>query len=657
MDVAVRYFRSLRLFHWAIFAAVAVSVFTVTYHQVTEAACYQGRVLGRSCYRGYFTNREDTGGTNVLPPIRNGLAIPHNINTATELYNLLRSAYNSNSAQRRTGAAFIYNTMMGYNAPGTGRSVSNAEWNDFFQRLKALDDAGRVDWRGNVSASINSYWQGVQPDGRNNDDAYYRQYKNEAGILIRDYDGNVIYKILRRCANPVGDSDGLPNPEPQDYRLTPRVDSVSPSTVEAGSKMSVRTSVDNVGDVRSMWAQWEITQMTVLPGKLAPHENQNGTTSETAPCQDGGGAASGNYFQSADSNCKNVAKGEGRFNLGTPAQNIKPSADGLDVDDLPVGMRICFALSVQPYSNESDDWAHSKPICTVVGKKPKVQIWGGDINVRGKIETSTSVKSQGGNRTFGSWVEYGSFSVGTNVRFASGSGLSRGNANNQQTAWSRLTFANRDEAGGVAFGNYTTATNFPPLSNVAEYFGAVQDKVPVGSGSASLDGLTFATGGPVRVRTAGNLTVTGGNIPAGRSVVIVASGTVTIDGNITYTDADLGSLRDIPQVVIIADNIRIRDNVTRIDAWLVTSGTLNTCYNFSGNLTSEKCNAGLEVNGPVVTGRLLLNRTGGSGTGGASGDPAERFNLRPDAYLWAQLQAQGNSKAQTVYTVELPPRF
>jgi hypothetical protein len=63
------------------------------------------------------------------------------------------------------------------------------------------------------------------------------------------------------------------------------------------------------------------------------------------------------------------------------------------------------------------------------------------------------------------------------------------------------------------------------------------------------------------------------------------------------------------------------------------------------------------VNGPVVTGKLVLNRTAGSGTGAQSGDPAERFNLRPDAFLWARLQATGNDKAQTVYSTELPPRF
>ncbi|HEU4715637.1 MAG TPA: hypothetical protein VFS14_02290, partial [Candidatus Saccharimonadales bacterium] len=110
-------------------------------------------------------------------------------------------------------------------------------------------------------------------------------------------------------------------------------------------------------------------------------------------------------------------------------------------------------------------------------------------------------------------------------------------------------------------------------------------------------------------------------------------------------------------VVIIANNINIHGNVRQIDAWLVASGTINTCNDFTGNLTSNKCNQPLAVNGPVVTNRLVLNRTAGSGTGAQSGDPAERFNLRPDAFLWAQLQASGNDKAQTVYSTELPPRF
>jgi hypothetical protein len=614
--------------------------------------------MGRTCYHGYFSNVDDRGGTNVLPEIANNQALPSTtINSATSLYNLLRAAYSSGSAQKKTGAAFIYNTMMGNNGPGVGRTVSNAQWAELFKRLKALDDAGKIRWGGNVSATVNSYWQGTadgfSPDGTTNDDAYYDNYKNEAGIEIRDYKDNVVYKILRRCANPIGTSAGIP--ATQNYTLTPHVDTISPTKVEAGSKMTITSSVDNVGEVNSQPTKWEITQINVNPGKQAPHENNAGANA-LAPCQGGGGSAAGNYFQDGNSTCKNVKKGSGVFNLGAPAQNLKPTANAIDIGDLPVGTRVCFALSVQPHSNTDARWMHSKPICTTVGKKPKVQVWGGDLAVRGKIETSTSVKNVGGTKVFGSWVEYGAFSIGMNTRFASASGLN-GQTNNAQSAWSKLTFANIDDTGTASYGNYATATNFRPAPGIAGYFAALPGKQAVGAGSVDLSNLEFTTGSTPVVRTAGNLTITRSDIPAGRSVVILASGTVTITDQITYTSAALNNVRDIPQVVIIANNINIHGNVKQIDAWLVASGTINTCNDFAGNLTSNKCDEPLAVNGPVVTGKLILNRTAGADAGAQSGDPAERFNLRPDAFLWAQLQASGNDKAQTVYSTELPPRF
>jgi hypothetical protein len=55
--------------------------------------------------------------------------------------------------------------------------------------------------------------------------------------------------------------------------------------------------------------------------------------------------------------------------------------------------------------------------------------------------------------------------------------------------------------------------------------------------------------------------------------------------------------------------------------------------------------------------KLYLQRTAGSGVGVSSGDPAEVFNLRPDAYLWAMVHASASGKIQTVYATELPPRF
>lgn len=660
---AIGYIKSWRFVHWALLAVVAIATFTVVYAHISASACYSGNVLGRSCYRGYFSNAEDRGGTSVLPEISGGLAIPHSINTADELYNLLRSAYDSGDKQKRTGAAFIYNTLYAKRAPGGGRSVAGDDirdgWLKLREDLRGLDAAGKIRWTGNVSATINSYWQGTDEglgqDGTNNDDAYYSQSKNEAGILIRDYDNNVIYEILRRCANPVGRPSPLPRP--QNYTLTPHVDSIAPNEIESGSEVNVTTGVNNIGSVDSKTTQWEITQINVKPDKKAPHEDENETASSTAPCQSNGGAPSGDYFQSGDAACKNAAKGSGSFDLGSPAQNLKPSLLKHDVGDLPVGTRVCFALSVQPRSNTDNQWAHSKPICTTVGKKPKIQIWGGDIAVRGQIETSTSTKViDGTTKTFGSWVEYGVFSVGRNNNFASASGLSKGNEKAEQRFWSALTFAN-DRAASNIFGSYTTKAGFRPASGIADYFGAINNKQPIEATSADLGGLTFATTGPVQVRTPKDLTITGGSITKGRSAVIVASGTVTIDGNITYTSDTLNSIQDIPQVVIIAAKIIIKDSVSRVDAWLVADDSINTCYNFTGRLTSGKCGGLLEINGPVVTDSLILNRTAGADDGEKSGDPAERINLRPDAFLWAQLQASGNNKAQTVYSTELPPRF
>ena len=658
MKEVVAVVRSVRLAYWIVLALVSATVFSTVYYRMSEAACYPGTVLGRSCYRGYFTNVVDHGGTFVLPTISNNQAIPATtINSADALYNLLRAAYNSGNAQKRSGASFIYNTMKKNNAPGAGRNISNAQWLDLRDSLRGLDQAGKIDWRANVSVAINSYWQGTDSgfanDGIHDDDAYYENFKNETGITIRDYDNNVVYQILRRCANPVGYPGGIP--EPRNYTLTPHVDTISPTDVEANSKMTVTSSVDNEGEVNSQPTKWEITQINVNPGKQAPHENNAGANAN-APCQSGGGSATGNYFQDGNSTCKNVKKGTGVFNLGAPAQNLKPTAANIDIGDLPVGTRVCFALSVQPHSSTDARWMHSKPVCTTVGKKPKVQIWGGDISVRGQIETSTSVKNVGGTKVFGSWVEYGAFSIGINNRFASASGLN-GQTNNAQSAWSKLTFANVDDTGAASYGNFATTTNFPPAPGIANYFAALPGKQAIGGGSVDLSTLTFATGSTPVVRTAGSLTITKSDIPKGRSVVILATGTVTITDNISYTNEALGSVRDIPQVVIIAANINIHANVKQVDAWLVASGTVNTCNDFSGNLTSNKCNEPLAVNGPVVTGKLVLNRTAGSGTGAQSGDPAERFNLRPDAFLWARLQATGNDKAQTVYSTELPPRF
>jgi hypothetical protein len=120
-------------------------------------------------------------------------------------------------------------------------------------------------------------------------------------------------------------------------------------------------------------------------------------------------------------------------------------------------------------------------------------------------------------------------------------------------------------------------------------------------------------------------------------------------------------------VVIIAKNIFIDQSVTHVDAWLVTTGTdadgsgrLNTCTNGAAEITqpnANMCTNPLLVDGPVSANHLILSRTAGAGTGAAAGSPAEIFNLRADAYIWASAYAPGTGRLPTATMQELPPRF
>jgi hypothetical protein len=161
--------------------------------------------------------------------------------------------------------------------------------------------------------------------------------------------------------------------------------------------------------------------------------------------------------------------------------------------------------------------------------------------------------------------------------------------------------------------------------------------------------------------------ISGGSaISAGRWIVINAKDTdITITNNINYTTASLSSIADIPQVVIIARNIIIADNVTNVDAWLVAVGSgadgrINTCGAGSVNETTAVnatvCNNKLTVNGPIVANHLLMRRTSGADSGNP-GQPAEVFNLRADSYIWASSYSPGTGRLPTVVTTELPPRF
>jgi len=288
--------------------------------------------------------------------------------------------------------------------------------------------------------------------------------------------------------------------------------------------------------------------------------------------------------------------------------------------------------------------------------QPKVTINGGDLISRANIDTSTS--SVGG-RTYGSWGEYGVIAKGSINGMASGGAYS-GGATSSGCALYLLTFGSSKGSScpDSARGKYTSIHASPAARLTALLKGQPRQKT-IGS-TATIDALDATT---VYVAK-GDVTITAATpLPKSKWVVIIAdTHNVRIESDITYQDGPFNSVGDIPQLVIIARNITIKDTVGRVDSWLVANDSVITCdasgVNEPKELTKNVCNRKLTVNGPVMTKSLKLYRTFASRTAPGVGQPAEAFNLRADAYLWAASLIPVTSRGvTTVHTIDLPPRF
>lgn len=435
---------------------------------------------------------------------------------------------------------------------------------------------------------------------------------------------------------------------PYIYTLTPNTNVDLSGTVETSSVVGVTPTISNAGPTKSTSVQWQVTQLVVQPGAGVPNAGGGNSISSVSPC--------GTYFKSLpQATCSTVASGNSVIDVsGAVLSGSALATSAIVIGDYPVGTKVCFATSVQPHSSSTTDWRHSAPICLIIGSKPKVQLIGGDL-IANSVNTSTTRKSFSGSQfTFGSWIEYGIFAVGNIIGAGSGSAYAgAGLANASNCNESQLSFTNSTASGlcssTTIIGNYANSSSIP---NVSASFPA--------SGAPSIGSGDLAVQSKSGIFTSAGVTLSGGNIQQGRWVIINApSADITINGDITYDNGTMHSLADMPQVVIIANSINITGNVKQIDAWLIAKGGINTCSDVAGSLSSTLCNNQLTVNGPVMADKLYLRRTAGSGTGpDRSGDPAEIFNLRPDAYMWASQRAtSGGDRVQTVYTTELPPRL
>lgn len=398
-----------------------------------------------------------------------------------------------------------------------------------------------------------------------------------------------------------------------DYTLTPTV-TLGSDAIEAGELLTVNPSVKNSSSDNSNPTVWKLTRTTPAPSATL-------------------------------SSASNITFPGGLTNLSPYPDNDT---------NFDVGTQLCYVLSVQPHgATDLTEYTSTPPVCATIGKRPKTQIWAGDLNVGGDVVAKPSTKN---STTYGSWSEYGIVASGGITGAASGAAFAgAGLANATICGENVLSFSNTVGSACTenadAIGHYQSDANIPP---VADNFLGTGNPIP---GTVTPSALNDIVGD--NTYNAGDVTLNASNLPAGKTVVIKSTGTVTIAGNQTYADGKYTNISQLPQLVIIAKSIMINANVDRVDAWLVATnnagnGTIYTC-NDEGKTTNE-CSTPLKVNGPVMTDKLYLRRTAGSDDSNL-GAPAEIFNLRADAYLWAINQASNKTYIQTVYNTELPPRF
>lgn len=440
---------------------------------------------------------------------------------------------------------------------------------------------------------------------------------------------------------------------PRTYELAPTV-SLGSSAVELGTEVRVNAAVNNTGTGPSSGAEWRFTRSVVASGQPIP----SGGNSANEACIFYGSAVTDCDPATFSPSGATTSSGTG---LVVAVGQRTFSTRYIAVEDYPAGTKVCVTLSLRSRSSSSTQWVHSVPACYTLAKRPKVQVLGGDLWVGRPTNTSSIVTSVTNKttETYGSYSEYAIAASGTVTGMASGSGYADGTSRATLCQYSLLTFNNvvGSSCTDAAIGSYQQLSAAPP---------ALTQRFPVSSSTPTLaDTVTLSDlANGVYTRSSGTVTLNAATINAGRWYIINApNADVVISGNLAYTANPLGSLADIPQVVIIARNILINESVTNVDAWLVAAGTgvngvVNTCREVVATaLTANRCAQQLVVNGPVIANHLVMNRTYGAGAGNQAGVPGEIFNFRPDAYLWLVNRAQQAGQLTTAAERELPPKY
>ncbi len=561
--------------------------------------------FARNRWEGYFTGVFDQYGGDV---IQGGIwpaffpLSPTGQAYVESFIALMLNHLAYGNGQDRTGAEFLVLTMMGW-GPGTWNGVAHdpAFLNDWMQRVRYYSDNGWLQFNVPASYSTNTYYQGL-PSGPNPyDDAWFFENGSTPYAIVFHKPGGGFYVIRQECANPVGDNSPLEQPA---YQL---VGDVQPgastpafgSVIQAGGTYNLSPTVTNLGPAGS-------TAATMFVGNLSPAYVSNAGISSP------GGYDS--YWEYGPSCLAATACWQWQYWASPylPPGVTSTQTNGATFTVSPTtpdGTSVCFNVTIAP-SNQNGAVTTGPPRCFTVLQPRYPQLIGnsGDVHAGGGVcGQAQSTGSVTGHAKSQSLSEYVVSANGAVTNFGSNNTVAGTNATLGRT------------------GSYYSICRPDLVATAQAYFLSGQPYTALPGGTFTMATLPASATGIYIHNGGGNLTLSGN---FSRKITIVSlTGTVTINGNITLTAAAaLGS--SAPSLGIIsAGDIIINGAATRVDAYLFSNGTINTCA--EGNAAA--CRNTLDVNGFLMSRNLSFRRLGP--VSAALQVAGERINLSGQIYL------------------------
>ena len=569
----------------------------------------------------------------------------------------------TDNSQRRQGSGAISSAQPG-DTVYWDHDLRNNGPNNMDRSINIWVQTREYDLNGNA---LTGWSNVISSSGRgNNGNVFYNSQNNRKTITQDDVGKRICQRVAWQPAASSNNGSAASNPAcvtiPYNYNLTPTINVPVDSINEGETTIpNITSRIEHSGPTKTEDVKYAVVRFIVRDDEetVIPGGDGAGATGADWACALSAEVARRTGLNIDSTVCANqeLAKQEGSIiSIGGIDVPFLPGKNPNDISglDISLGDRICYMAAVSRYNQDTngDTFRYSKPSCIRIAKKPKLQLWGADVRAGGKI--STSITNRNGVY-YGGWAEYGVFAQGE-ARTASGAGLSANEAGRTGVGgagtYNALTFANQSR-----FGAYGTI----PQTALAPMFTDNNGGAGRAEGARNVESL--ATGSTISQWTAGDVEITGGTVPAGKTIIIKSTGTVTISGDIKYAGGNYNAASGLPQMIIIAQNIIINDAVGQVESWLITrsGGYVSTCGPVSAgawlnNLSHKVCDKQLTISGPVIADHLYLRRTFGANKENP-GTPAEVINLRPDTYLWAYGMSRDTGAIKTMYLRELPPRF